>query len=104
MRHEDLPGEGDRVRSPPPGPRKHQYHSTVHAPRRARACGRAGSRGIIMADGYSAIGTSARLSGRRTVESSNYAEILHHRASESPLGRLRKYSGKWDVGTPRAQG
>jgi hypothetical protein len=29
------------------GPHKHQHHPAVHAPRRARACRRAGSRGIM---------------------------------------------------------
>src|SRR5262249_39126297 len=54
VRDEDLSGKGDRVRPPAPGARQHLDHATVHASRRARACGGAGSRGI-MADGYSAM-------------------------------------------------
>src|SRR5262245_17958711 len=36
-------------------PFKSEIQNHLHAPRRTRACGGAGSRGIIMADGYSAM-------------------------------------------------
>jgi len=58
MRHEGLPAEGDRIRPAAPGPCQHLDNAALHAPRRPRACGRAGF-GEIMADGYSAIGRSA---------------------------------------------
>jgi hypothetical protein len=42
VRHEDLPGEGNRVRSPAAGPHEHQHDPAVHASGRPGACGGAG--------------------------------------------------------------
>src|SRR5262245_29942231 len=61
MRHENLPGEGNRIRPPAAGARQHLDHPALLAPRRTRACRRAGPRGI-MADGYSG---TVMLVGRR---------------------------------------
>src|SRR5262245_8006620 len=47
MRDENLPGEGNRVRAAVAGTCEHLDHAKVHAPGRPRACGGAGSRGIM---------------------------------------------------------